>query len=400
MTSIKSYYNLAKEKYREIGINTDEALDKLEEIEISLKCCDIVDIESRNDTSDYKSEKENSPKLRNSLEKAFNLIPGKHRISLNAIHMDADEFVELDEIEACHYDKWISWAKEHTKGMDFYTSMVRHEKSDKGFALSDRNKDIRYFWVEHCQRCRIVGQYIGSKTNTPCTTTININDFFESSPVDFLSTQEILVDSLNKIYSEHINKNYNLDSIFTGLGEIKGDYLPLADETFCQNYAIDNKLITNINTNSITSEKQIYQSINAIVPFTEKTIINIRPEENSDNLILLTDKIINLARYIVNNNLLDKVIICLDFKTEVYDLARVKKWVIGTRAVQKAFLHALLEPSEYLKRCDEAGDYNSKAALMEEFKSYPYGVVWDYFCYAMNVPVGLEWLDSGNHISD
>ncbi|MEX1376063.1 MAG: L-rhamnose isomerase [Eubacteriales bacterium] len=400
MSSVESYYSFAKEKYKEIGIDTDAAIEKLKKLVFSLKCCDIVDIDSINETSDYKNEKENSPKLRNNLEKAFSLIPGKHRISLNAIHMDADEFVELDEIENCHYEKWVEWAKKHTSGMDFYTSMIRHEKSDKGFALSDRNKDIRYFWVEHCQRCRLVGQYIGTMLQTPCITTINVNDYFKSSPTDFISTQEILVDSLNKVYSEPINKIYNLDSVFTGLGDLKDDYVPIADETFCQNYATQNNLIANINTNSLKGKKKIYQSINAVIPFTDKIIINIRPEENSDNLIMLNDKTLNLARYIVHNDLLEKVIIYLDFKTEMYDLAKVKKWVIGTRAVQKAFLKAFLEPTDYLKECDEADDYNSKAALIEEFNSYPYGAVWDYYCKMMNVPVGFEWLDTGNHVSN
>ena len=208
------------------------------------------------------------------------------------------------------------------------------------------------------------------------------------------------MDSLNKVYSEPINKIYNLDSVFTGLGDVGGDYVPIADEAFCQNYATQKNLIANINTNSLKGKKKIYQSINEVIPFTDKIIINIRPEENSDNLILLNDKTINLARYLVNNDLLDKVIIYLDFKTEMYDLAKVKKWVIGTRAVQKAFLKAFLEPVDFLKDCDEADDYNSKAALIEEFNAYPYGAVWDYYCQQMGVPVGLEWLDTGSHVSN
>ena len=311
--------------------------------------------------------------------------------------MDSEDYVELDEIETCHYEEWINWAKANTAGVDFYTSMIRHEKSDKGFALSNRNKDIRYFWVEHCQRCRIVGQHIGKEMNTPCLTTININDFFESIPVENISTQELLTDSLNKIFSESKNKNYNTDSIFTGLDELHQGYLPVADKDFCLNYAVKNNLFINLSTKDLKNETDMYSKLSSASLFAEKIIINIQPD-NSDNLIVFNDKLKNLARCIVNNNLLDKMIICLDYKTSVDDLSKIKKWILGARAVQKAFLMALLEPSDYLKRCYEVNDYNSKAALEEEFKTYPFGAVWDYYCEIMGVPVGLEWLDSGSHL--
>jgi len=400
MESVEKYYNSAKEKYNEIGINTDEVLQKLEKLVFSLKCSDIVDIERKSDTSDYISEKSNSPKLRFGLENAFQLIASKHRVNLSASNMDSIEYVEMDEIEAGHYDIWIEWAKKHTVGLDFYTSMARHEKSDKGFALSNRNKDNRYFWVEHCQRCRIVGQHIGMELGSPCLTTININDFYQSAPVEHIYTQGFLVDSLNKIYSEDRNRNYIVDTISTSFGKENGSKLTVADNRFCTNYAIDNKLYVSIDSSSFSSLQDIYHSISAAIAFTKKVVINIKPEKNSDNVIALNSKLINMAKYIVNNNLIDRVFICLDFQTEANDLAKVKKWVIGTRNVHKAFLAAFLEPSEYLKKCDEAGDYNSKIALIEEFKTYPFGAVWDYFCKKMNVPVGVQWLESGNHIND
>lgn len=400
MDSVEKYYSSAKGKYSEIGINTDDAIKQLKKLVFSLKCSDVVNVEDKNETSDYVSEKSNSPKLRYGLENAFQLIPGKHRVALSAVNMDAIEYVEMDEIEACHYDIWIEWAKKHTAGMDFYTSMARHEKSDKGFALSNRNKDIRYFWVEHCQRCRIVGQHIGSELKSPCLTTININDYYQSVPIECISTQGFLVDSLNKIYSEDRNRNYIVDTISTSLKKEQCSKMPVVNDEFCTNYAIDNNLFTCIDSQSLNSVQDIYHRLAAVIPFAKRIVLNIQPEKASDNVILLSSKLINLAKYIVNNNLMDKVSICLDFKTDADDLSKVKKWVIGTRNVQKAFLLAFLEPGDFLKKCDEAGDYISKAALMEEFRTYPFGAVWDYFCKSMDVPVGVEWLESGNHINE
>ncbi|MBN2878828.1 MAG: L-rhamnose isomerase [Clostridia bacterium] len=399
MGLVTENYKSAKEKYNEIGIDTEDALEKLKKVVFSLKCCDAIDIENRNDTSDYRSEHRSSPKVRQSLEKALKMIPGKHRVCVNALHMDTEEYVELDEIEACHYEKWISWAKVNTCGIDLFTSMLRHEKSDKGFALANLNKDLRYFWVEHCQRCRIVGEYIGQQLGSECITTISINDFFESVPVESVASHELLIDSLNKIYAEKRNKNFVKDSLVTGLNSCDRSIMPLVNENFCVNYSVKNNLYTTVEISETSDEKEIYQKINSASSFSDKIIVNLLPGSSKDNMITLNDTTINLATHIVHNNLLERVQICLDFKTKADELGKVKNWVLGARAMQKAYLTALLEPGEYLKRCDAAEDYSTKQALIDEINTYPFGAVWDYFCLIMNVPVGMEWLDSGNHMS-
>ncbi|MNP63609.1 L-rhamnose isomerase [compost metagenome] len=38
-------------------------------------------------------------------------------------------------------------------------------------------------------------------------------------------------------------------------------------------------------------------------------------------------------------------------------------------------------------------DYTTRLALTEEFKSYPFGAIWDHYCEKMGVPVREEWLN-------
>ncbi|GJM78947.1 hypothetical protein HMSSN139_14430 [Paenibacillus sp. HMSSN-139] len=52
----------------------------------------------------------------------------------------------------------------------------------------------------------------------------------------------------------------------------------------------------------------------------------------------------------------------------------------------------MLEPIDTLKRLELDGDYTSRLALVEEFKSYPHGAIWDYFCASQGVPVRETWL--------
>jgi len=72
----------------------------------------------------------------------------------------------------------------------------------------------------------------------------------------------------------------------------------------------------------------------------------------------------------------------------------VAAWVIGTRAMLKALLSALLEPTDRLRQLEQSGDYTARLALFEELKTLPLGAVWDFHCASAAVPVGLAWLEA------
>jgi L-rhamnose isomerase len=93
---------------------------------------------------------------------------------------------------------------------------------------------------------------------------------------------------------------------------------------------------------------------------------------------------------LVRGDLLGRTHIGLDF----FDgsINHIAAWVIGTRNTIKALLRAMLEPVETLKRIELEGDYTSRLALVEEFKSYPFGAVWDYYCALHGTPVREGWL--------
>ncbi|MBE6185181.1 MAG: L-rhamnose isomerase, partial [Bacillus sp. (in: Bacteria)] len=71
---------------------------------------------------------------------------------------------------------------------------------------------------------------------------------------------------------------------------------------------------------------------------------------------------------------------------------RIAAWVIGMRNMIKALLKAYLEPSEQLRELELKGDFTARLALREEFKTYPFGAIWDYYCALNGVPVREEWL--------
>jgi L-rhamnose isomerase len=87
---------------------------------------------------------------------------------------------------------------------------------------------------------------------------------------------------------------------------------------------------------------------------------------------------------------LNRVNIGLDFFDA--SINRIGAYVIGTRATQKAFLYALLEPIEKLRAFESKGQNFERLALLEESKTLPWGAVWDYFCLKNNVIPGEDYI--------
>ena len=111
---------------------------------------------------------------------------------------------------------------------------------------------------------------------------------------------------------------------------------------------------------------------------------------DSDHVVILDDELQAIAHALVRTNLLDRTHVGLDYFDA--SINRIAAWVIGTRNMQKALLRAMLEPTEALMQTELAGDFTARLALVEEYKTYPFGAVYDEFCRRMNVPVRESWL--------
>jgi L-rhamnose isomerase len=121
---IKEAYKLAKNQYAKYGIDTDDILNKLKDIPISIHCWQGDDVKGfeniSNNTSgggilatgNYHGEARNINELKSDIEKAFSLIPGKKKLNLHAIYGDFEgRIVDRNEISYKHFISWIKWAK-------------------------------------------------------------------------------------------------------------------------------------------------------------------------------------------------------------------------------------------------------------------------------------------------
>lgn len=403
--SIKENYEQAKQVYEKWGINVEEVLDKLKQIPISVHCWqgdDIGGFETNQRelsggidvTGNYPGKATTPEELRSDLEKALSLIPGKHRVNLHAIYGETDgEVVDRDKLEPKHFEKWVQWAKEHGLGLDFNPTFFSHEKSEDGLTLSHPDQEIRDFWIRHGIASRKIGEYFGKELGTPCLTNIWVPDGFKDIPSDRLTPRKRLKESLDEIFAADIDEKYNLDAIESKLFGIGSEAYVVGSHEFYFGYALKNDKLCLVDTGHFHPTEVVSNKISAMLLYSDKLALHVsRPVRwDSDHVIVLDDELKEIGLEIVRNDALDKVMIGLDFFDA--SINRVAAWTIGTRNMVKSLLNALLIPHDHLKKLQDDGNFTERLALMEEFKTYPFGAIWDYYCEKMGVPVKESWLE-------
>lgn len=73
--------------------------------------------------------------LRQDLDKAYSLIPGRHRLNLHAIYLESERPVPRNEIEPAHFAGWLDWARSNGLGLDFNPTLFAHPLANAGFTL-------------------------------------------------------------------------------------------------------------------------------------------------------------------------------------------------------------------------------------------------------------------------
>jgi L-rhamnose isomerase len=403
--TIETDYRAAIQRYAEFGVDTELAMDRLSRVAISVHCWqgdDVGGFESEEGltgggimaTGGYPGRARNADELRSDLGQAYRLIPGRHRLNLHAMYLESEgKPVERDEVEPSHFRRWIDWARDLGIGLDFNPTFFSHPKAADGFTLASRDEGIRRFWVEHGIACRKVGEAIGRGLGSACVTNIWIPDGYKDVTVDRVGPREVLKRSLDEIFAPEIDRQYNLDAVESKLFGIGSEtYVPGSHE-FYLGYAIENNKLLCLDAGHFHPTETIADKISSVLLYLDEILLHVSRgiRWDSDHVVLVTDDLRAIAEEIVRGDFLQRVHIGLDFFDA--SINRVAAWVIGTRAMIKALLLALLEPAERLRGLEIAGDFTSRLAMVEEIKTLPFGAVWDYYCLTQDVPVGMAWMD-------
>jgi L-rhamnose isomerase len=405
MKDIEKIYDSARNRYSELGVDTDEAIERLGNISISLHCWqgdDVGGFETADaelsgggiqTTGNYPGKARTIEELRSDIEKALSLIPGRHRLNLHACYLENHgKFVDRNEITVDNFQGWIDWAKANNLGMDFNPTYFSHEKSADGFTLSHADKSIRDFWIEHGVACRKVGAEMGKQLGSTTVTNFWIPDGYKDIPIDRWAPRERLIDSLDRIFEEKFDPLIHLDSVESKLFGIGAESYTVGSHEFYMGYAVSRQKLLCLDAGHFHPTEVISDKISSVLMYLPGLLLHVsRPVRwDSDHVVILNDELFAIAKEIVHSGQMNKIHIGLDFFDA--SINRIAAWVIGTRNMIKAFLFALLQPVDMLRKFENNCDYTSRLAIYEDMKTLPFGAVWDYYCEKSGVPSDILWL--------
>ena len=399
----KERYEIAKEMYAEIGVNTDEAMEVLKKIPVSMHCWqgdDVVGFDQDGPltggiqtTGNYPGKARTPEELMADIDEVLKLVPGTKKINVHACYaiFGDGERADRDALEPKHFAKWVEFAKERGMGLDFNPTFFSHPKASE-YTLTSPDEEIRQFWIRHGQACVRISEYFAEETGIPCVMNVWIPDGFKDIPADRLGPRMRYKDSLDQILSIDYDRSKVYVCVESKVFGIGLEAYTAGSAEFAQNYVAKTPgTIPLMDNGHYHPTEMVSDKISSMLLFNEKVALHVtRPMRwDSDHVVLLDDETKEIAKEIVRNDAIDRVFIALDYFDA--SINRISAWTVGMRNMQKALLSALLTPNARLKELQDQCRFTELMMMQEEIKTYPMGAVWDYYCEQEGVPVRADW---------
>lgn len=391
-------YELAKERYQQLGIDTEKALNILKEIPISIHCWqgdDVIGFDGSDNlsggiqtTGNYPGRARNFEELKQDIKKAFSLMPGKKRLNVHACYAikEKDDKADRDMYEPKHFAPWVAFAKEiGLDGIDFNPTMFSHDKMKDGLSLSSPIKAIRDFWIRHCQASIRIAEYFADEMGTPSLVNIWIPDGFKDVPSDRLGPRLRLKDSLDQILAIPYDKKKVIVAVESKVFGIGVESYTVGSNEFYQNYAASRGICCLLDNGHYHPLEYVSDKIPSLLAFYDKVALHVTRgvRWDSDHVVLFEDELKEIAKEIVRNDAVNKVIIGLDYFDA--SINRLSAWITGQRSMEKALLFALLINNKELKELQDSADFTSLMVEQEKYKTLPFGAIWEEYLERENL---------------
>lgn len=405
MARIEKCYELAREIYAEHQVDVDAAVAQLEKVPVSIHAWQGDDVAGFENTShaltggcqvtgSYPGRARTADELRDDLDVALKLIPGRHRVNLQGHQVDKMlPGVDRDGFTIENFSGWLDWAAaRNLPGLDLAPAFYSHPNLKDGLSLSHPDAGIRRFWIDHGRACRKIGADFAEKLGSACICNFWAPDGFKDTPSDRLAPRRRLLASLDECFAEKISGDLVRDAIESKLFGIGAESCTVGSHEFCMLYAMRKKKMLCFDSGHFHPTESIADKLSAIFCMMDEILLHVSRgvHWDSDHVTVLNDELLSIAREAAVYGYLDKVHLALDYFDA--SINRIAAWVIGCRDLQKALLIAFLEPP-CACQLEKQGDFTGRLAAQEDAKSLPWGAVWDYFCYRHDLPAGMGFMD-------
>ncbi|MBR2929871.1 MAG: L-rhamnose isomerase [Clostridia bacterium] len=396
-------YELAKEKYKSVGIDTDAVLERLRRVGISMHCWqgdDVIGFDNDGalsggiqTTGNYPGRARSPKELMADIDKALSLDGGAHKLNLHASYaiFGEGEWVDRDALLPEHFEPWVEFAIERGMGIDFNPTFFSHPKAE-GLTLSSPDEEIRSFWVRHGQACLRIAEYFAERTGIPSVMNIWIPDGFKDIPADRLGPRKRFAKSLDEILGIGYDKEKVLVTLESKVFGIGLESCTVGSAEFAMGYMLTRGIVPLMDNGHYHPTEMVSDKISSMLLFCPKLALHVTRAVrwDSDHVVRLDDETMEIAKEIVASGRIDDIAIALDY----FDASvnRVAAWVQGLRNFRKALLIAMLTPHELLAEMQDRGETTELLVTQERLKSYPWGAVWDKYCEVCSVPSEEDWL--------
>ncbi len=401
--NVEAAFQLARERYGSVGVDVNNAIKRLRDVQISVHCWqgdDVAGFEGNGSalgdglavTGNYPGRARTADELRSDLQLAYSLIPGNHRLNLHALYGEFHGPVDRDEIGVEHFQSWIDWGRSEGVDLDFNPSYFSHPKASDGFTLSHSDAGIRQFWIDHGIACRKIAAAMGRAQGNACVNNFWVPDGLKDTPADRKAPRERLAASLDEIFATELPRQQTLDAVECKLFGIGSESYVVGSHEFYMGYAISRGKVLCLDAGHFHPTEVISDKISSALMYVPELLLHVSRgvRWDSDHVVTYSDELQAIMQEVARGDFLDRVHLGLDFFDA--SINRVAAWAIGTRNALKAMLAAMLEPTDKLQQMERDGDYTGRLAMQEEQKLMPLGAVWDYYCQQAGVPTGAEWL--------
>lgn len=403
---MNKHYETARQIYADWGVDTEAALRRMDEIPLSINCWQLDDLTGLEDfdakltggiaaTGNAPGKPRSVEEYFDSLNRMLELVPGAKHLALHSVYpLTNGVKVPRNQLRPEHFAPWVDYAREKGIGLDFNPTYFSHPMSESGWTLSSADEGVREFWVEHGIACRRIGAYFGRELGETCVTNHWIPDGSKDTRVDTLGPRERLIDSLNRIFAEPIDRRYNVDSVEGKVFGLGVESYTVGSHEFYTNYALTTgKAIVCMDTGHYHPTESVAAKLTSYLAFGQEIMMHLSRcvRWDSDHVAVANEDTVSIMQELKRCGGFDKVHLGLDFFDASID--RVAASVIGARSVKKALLTALLEPTEHLLKAEAENDLTRRLALLEEFRFLPAGIVFEEYCERHNMP-GANWLET------
>ena len=403
MKHVNSMYQLAREIYGELGIDTENAMKRLDAMPLTIHAWqgdDVVGFESTGHaltggcqvTGNYPGRARTSEELRGDLDQALKLMPGKSlRVCLQGHEVDTIKpGQDRDSFTLENFSGWLDWAADRKLGMDIAPAYYSHPKLDHGLSLSHPDPAIRQFWINHGIACRRIGAAFARRLGSPAVCNVWVPDGYKDCPADRRAPRERLLEVLDATFAESFPETEVIDTVESKLFGIGVESYTVGSHDFYLTYAAKHNKYICLDTGHFHPTESIPDKLSAICAQQGGILLHISRgvRWDSDHVVILDDALMDLAREVVRNDNGHNMYFTLDYFDA--SINRIAAWVIGARNWQKALLIAMLQPSAEARDAETKGDFTTRMASLEAMKNLPWAAVWNAYCETRGVPLDCE----------